>query len=167
MDGGDIMRKDNKGMSLVELIIVIAIIAILGGLITVGMNVFSQKPADECARRIQQTLENARINCMGKHDAYVNLYKDADNRIIIEEYLNGSSKGAIPVGTARCSVTYTLGNGSTGDLGGAGSPLKIEFDRTNGGLKDGINGVVEIKVTAGSRTRTVSIGYLTGKIDYQ
>ena len=85
----------------------------------------------------------------------------------MEEFQNGTSKGQIPIGSPKCTVKYKLGNGTTGDLGGASSPLKIEFDRTNGGLKDGINGVVEITVQAGSRTRKLDISYLTGKVDYQ
>lgn len=46
----------NKGMSLVELIVVVAILAIFTGGITYSMNWASGKAAEECAQKLAYSL---------------------------------------------------------------------------------------------------------------
>ena len=60
------MKKDNRGLSLVEVIIVITIMAVLGGLMTMGISAGVSKPAEECAEKLEAALNNARITTMGK-----------------------------------------------------------------------------------------------------
>ena len=64
------MRKmtkiDNKGFSLVELVIVMAIILILGGVAFTGLSLLTSRPVDECARKIQMVLQGNRNTTMGK-----------------------------------------------------------------------------------------------------
>lgn len=44
-------KKDNRGVSLVEIIVVIAIMAVLVGVTSYGLSLISGKPVDECAKR--------------------------------------------------------------------------------------------------------------------
>lgn len=161
------MEKKNKGMSLVEIIIVVAIMAVMAGGVAIGLSVIFDKPADGCAKKIQAVLQNARTTSMGRFGDVIVLDKDASGNIVIRETIhdkNGtaSAKPVQIVGDSKVNVTCKNGSGATMAL-----PVTIEFDRTNGGLKGGAAGCAEITVSAGSRTRYVKISYVTGKISYE
>ena len=59
------MKNDNRGLSLVEVVIVLAIMAVLGTVVSVGVNLVTRKPADQCASRLQTVLQNNRMTTMG------------------------------------------------------------------------------------------------------
>ena len=57
------MKKiNNKGFSLVELMVVIGIMAIVASIFTYGFSLISDKQVDQCAKKIQMALENAKAN---------------------------------------------------------------------------------------------------------
>lgn len=72
----DMKKKDNRGVSLVELIIVIAIMSIIIGMTGYGLSLVSNKPVDECAKKIEMALNRNRTNAMGKKEAYIEFYLD-------------------------------------------------------------------------------------------
>lgn len=60
------MREDNKGFSLVELIIVVAIIAILSTIMAVNIGRLSGYRAKECRSKVISSLENGRTMALSK-----------------------------------------------------------------------------------------------------
>lgn len=161
------MKEKNKGLSLVEIIIVVAIMSVMAGGVAIGLSVIFDKPADSCAKKIQAVLQNARTTSMGRFGDTIVIDRDASGNIVIKETVkdkNGatSAKPDQIVGDNKVTVTCKNGSGATMSL-----PVTIEFDRTNGGLKGGASGCAEITVSAGSRTRYVKISYVTGKISYE
>ncbi|MGN0131744.1 MAG: Tfp pilus assembly protein FimT/FimU [Lachnospiraceae bacterium] len=60
------MRKDNKGFSLVELIVVIAIMAILATIMAVNIGRLSGYRAKECRSKVISSLENGRTMALSK-----------------------------------------------------------------------------------------------------
>lgn len=86
----DEWKKDNRGFSLVEMVVIIAIIAILGGVVGYGLNLVSGKPVTQCARQMQILLEQNRTVAMGKESCYVVIYKTSEG-IIAEEFVNNLS----------------------------------------------------------------------------
>ena len=65
------MKQENKGFSLVELIVVIAIMTILTGLISAGIGMAVSKPADECIDKFKASLQSIRVTSMRKIDAHI------------------------------------------------------------------------------------------------
>lgn len=163
------MKKDNRGMSLVEIIIVIAILSTLTALVTMGLSSIFEKPAEECARKLTSTLQSARTTTMGKRDTFVSIYKDDDDNIMVQETVNGTAKPAVKVGESSLVVTYTMGGSDGHALGGASSPLVIKFDRSNGSLVDKAAGCSQIKVSSrsGETIHYVDISYMTGRVEYR
>lgn len=168
-----ILKNGNSGFSLVELVIVMAIMVILAGAAFTGLTLLTSRPVDECAKKIQIALEGNRNTTMGKYSSTLYFSVD-DDGVWVEEYINGASEGKKQIGQSGVTVEYTTkpynsNTVSTNTLGS--SPLAISFDRANGALNDigdGVNYVTSFVVTRGNvRPLTVTIDRLTGRVDVQ
>lgn len=182
-------NNSNAGFTMLELIIVIALMAILVGMFTISSSVITKRKVTSCAETIVSTMERARVLTLGKKqnevecvltydgsgDCYVLLtYQgdvevdrkeiDADN-IQIQVYFDGDATG------------YGLSEiGPSGHAGGvAGSPtegLFILFDRASGKFVEQTNQVAgtaknycnKIIVSNSSRSVEIQCVSLTGKI---
>ena len=150
-------KNDNKGYSLVEIIIVIAIMAAISGVVIFGLSLFTNKQAMECAERMQILIEHNRTVTMGKESTYVVIYKTTDG-VMATEFVNGAQVKETNIGSSGVSVTYEGSEiGSTISTG-----VKIEFDRASGALKD--NKEMTFVISRGSKTFTLTIEALTGKV---
>lgn len=168
---GERMRQDNRGVSLVELMIVIAIIALLGGVGIWGINAMTGKPAQQCAQKIMYSLERHRTTAMGKVGAVYMLVEE-DGKVYLEEWVSNTDAvidtGSTPctskveIGASRVKVQYHVD--SSPDLHDL--PLKLSFDRSSGAFKplDGGGYCTQIVVTRGGREFTVNLVPLTGKV---
>lgn len=185
------MKRDNRGMSLVELIIVMAILAVLSGVMILGISLISGKPAEVCANKLVSALASDRMTAMGSMSARLAIYKDAEGRIWVKETvteLDGSERDAVPVqvGDAGVTVRYRItgdpdigSSGNSGrDLGDSSAPLVISFDRSTGAFNDlaygdhmgtGLEGkyCVEIICHKAGTTKVIKLSYLTGKVSMQ
>lgn len=152
-------KNDNKGFSLVEMIIIIAIIAVLGGVVAYGLSLVSGKPVTQCARQMQILFEQNRTVAMGKeNNTYVVIYKTPSG-VMAQEFINGSLSGE-PTKIGESTVDVTCGGTSIGDSVSAG--VKVEFDRSTGALKG--NAKKEFVISRGSRVSKLIIEPLTGKV---
>lgn len=164
-----LIRKDNRGISLVEVMVVVAIIVVLGAVGIWGVNAISGKPAEQCAQQIIYSLERHRTSAMGKVNAKYVLYVDGSGKIMVDEYLtNNAAFGApirkIEVGATRNVVTYTTSTGATYDL--ESNPLTLRFDRGSGSFQKLADGSYcqSISIKRGGREYTVAFVPLTGKV---
>lgn len=164
------MERDNRGLSLVEMIIVIAILAVVSGIVVMGIGVAVSKPAEECARKIQQSLEGARVYTMGKQKLSLKYYVD-DGCVYVQETAVAAdgtvtTKTPVKIGAKGVKVTYVL-EGGAGYTDLAVTPLTLSFDRATGGFSKtectpGFSS--EIKVEKGSKVMKVTLYSLTGKV---
>lgn len=164
------MRQDNRGVSLVEVMVVVAIMAVVGGVGIWGINAMSGKPAQQCAQKVVYSLERHRTSAMSKVDAVYKLY-ESGGKIYVDEYLTNDAGGvdlsASPtttteIGASGVKVQYTLD--AAPDLHEL--PLYLSFDRSSGAFKKQSGGsyCTQIIVKRGGREHTVTLVPLTGKV---
>lgn len=163
----------NKGMSLVELIVVVAILALFTGGITYSMNWASGKAAEECAQKLVYSLQQARTMAMGKNNVTVIVKKDGSGNIVTEVTImsntdSGTSTSTTTSKVGKKSVTVKFSDGSAeSELDESG--VKFEFDRASGALKM-LNDVEAgtksplFTISKGSTVRTIDIVPITGRI---
>lgn len=164
------MKKTNKignqGFSFVELIIVVAIITVIGGVMTLGLSLLTSKPVEECTRKLQIALEGNRTTTMGKLSAELYLYVNSEGDIMMKEVIDGSSK-VTQIGES-VTVQYQLSGGSLTSLPSESGALKIVFDRSRGSLKPQTDGgsdyVEKFVISRGDKKQEVKIEWLTGRV---
>lgn len=166
------MKRDDRGLSLVEMVIVIAILAVVSGTVVLGISAAISKPAEECARKIQQSLQSARVYTMGKQTLSLKFYME-DGCVYVEETAtmpDGSSKTKTPVkiGAKGVKVSYKLEEAADySDLGDSGHALVLSYNRATGGFNKPVGMPKfcdKIRVEKGNKVMTVSLYSLTGKV---
>ncbi len=158
-------KNGNTGFSLIEILIVVAIITILGFFAFTGVSLVTSRPVDECAKKIQIALEGNRNTTMGKFSASITFSADG-NGIYMEETINGVSDGKVKIGQNGVNVTYKL-SGTEVDL--SATPVTISFDRADGSLNPQGDGsyLQSFEVSRGERKFTVTVDKLTGRVDLE
>ena len=94
------MKRNNRGMSLVEVIIVVAILSIVAGGITMGIGFITGKPADECANKLRAALQSNRTTTMGKLSAKLEICVE-DDGIYIKETIGTAGESSAKVNRTR------------------------------------------------------------------
>lgn len=166
------MKKDNRGFSLVELIIVMAIMALLAGGTLIGIGMVSGKPAEECASKIHSSLQGNRITAMGKYSSSISFYVNTDGSIYMMETINGADSAPVKIGDSGVKVQYRVtGDGAEEwhDLGSSSDPLIISYNRSTGAFNDleamGLDDkyCLEIKCSKANKVKVITLYHLTGK----
>lgn len=174
------MKKDNRGLSLIELVVVIAIMAIMMTSVGIGISAVSRKSVDKCAERLKQMLQSDRAATMGRYDSKLEVYIDGGT-IYAREYTKRDASSAyvggtpVELGVADIKVEIEAeGNRyALGDPGGI-PKLIIQFDRSSGGLKKmpvemgtALSGKYcsKIIISRGTKSKEIEISYLTGKME--
>ncbi len=171
--------RDSAGVSLVELIVVVAIMSVLIGGASIGLGLVATKPATQCASNIEICLNRCRTQTLGKNNGFVAFYADSNGDIYVVEKLsytnrniNDSSDCApgdyVKKKIGKKGVTVTCGGHSLTDT--PNKPYYYDFERSVGsfvGCTDSTGADVspcDIVVNKGSRSYTISIQKLTGKV---
>lgn len=171
------MRKDNRGLSMIEVIVVLAIMSVMAGAFTIGLSMALRKPADECASKLQSALQSNRMLAMGKLDTKLEIYMDAEGYIYLREITETATPTGSDVRTTETLIgdsgitfEYELSDGSTASLLPEGSPLILSFDRSSGAFKDleemGFPNryCKTITISKSGLVKVLTMSYLTGKV---
>lgn len=166
------MRDNNKGLSLVEIIVVVAIMSALAGIMTIGLSSVISKPAEECGKKIVSALRDAKVTTMGKRTCYIEISQNtAGAPVYLTEYINGTAQIPTKVGEKNINVTLTT-EGGTYDLSDI-KTIRISYKRETGGFDkasftaSGSNKNEYLRtmvISKGTKTYTINLAYLTGKI---
>lgn len=170
------MRKNNKGFSLVELIVVIAIMSVLLGIFVYSISLVSGRDAQKCANNISDALDQAKSYAMAKSgstDAYMEIRKMGNNFYIAEFYVPNSPVkdtgytliDTEKLGSGNVKISCNVG-GSSYEIQGA-NKLKVTYDRLNGSFKQaniaGNTGKLQSIVVTRGRTYQLTMVQSTGK----
>ena len=175
-------KTGNKGYSLVELIVVIAIMAIMVGVTSLGLGMMFTRDANYVAVRIDDELTEARTLAMSREGVFVySLHIDSDSKKNSIRIYKVTSE-ADPISDSLTpykevpldkSVTIDIKNKTDSETTitpSAGGSLNIYFDKSNGSVKKvGSNsgkGVYIFKVTStknSSKTKEVTLVATTGR----
>lgn len=137
-------KKDDRGYSLIELLMVIAIMAIFIGFITYSFALVSGKEAKKCANNISIALDKTKNYSLvksGTNDVYLAIKKDGNNGYLAEYYfpkkplsaeyrLYDSELISKKADEISCNV-----NGNVYMIEG-NTELRIFYDRITGAFKD-------------------------------
>ena len=156
----------NRGFSLIELIVVVAIMAVALAVGGYALSAISLANAKNCATEIKSSLEKTRTQaCSSDNDttsAQLTLYRDSSSgKVCILKNYEGTAK---EIGGKTVAVKYRLkGTTQYVELGSQANALTFGFDRSTGGFK-GTNLVDSIQISSGGKTYTLTCYSLTGKI---
>lgn len=157
--------KDNKGYSLIELVVVILILSIVVGVSIIGLGMINGKPADQCANSLDMSFASHRVSAMGKvydeSKTYLLVRRGADDCIYVTEMVEGAGN-ELKVCNKGVTFTYTRRNGTSGSLANPGDSLKFCFDRSTGALKLGAD-IQTINISKANREYSIELYNLTGK----
>lgn len=145
--------KENKGFSLVELIIVLAIIAVLGGIVIYSLSLLTGQHARECANGTSAALDKEKNYALTKSatvDCYIEIVMRDGDGYYARYYTPGSAITQTDwilaeeqrLGRQRVSMIVTLENTDTGSVQNVtidtDTSIKIVYNRTSGAFKGAV-----------------------------
>ncbi len=162
MNGNKVKELNNAGLSLVELIIVLAIMAIIGAASYLSLSMATNKQVSSCADKLRTSLDQTRNLALGRSSAHLEIWKDGT--VQIQVYVNDVPYGnEISIGVAGLDVKYDTNTVTDQTLGS--THVIVEFDRSSGGVKASPDIVKSFTVTNNNRTCIVTIDQFTGRIN--
>ena len=164
------MKKNNEGFSLVELIVVIAVMAVLMAAIITYIGSLGTAQAKKCANGIVTGFSQTKVCAMSRSSASMVVYSNDDGVFLVTK--QGSNERVEKIGAAGSIVEYRVVRDSTtfSPVGNSvDTGVKIEFDRASGACKKMASNkyCYGFKVTCGKTTYIVNIEPLTGRATIQ
>ncbi|MBQ6888616.1 MAG: type II secretion system protein [Lachnospiraceae bacterium] len=176
--------KNNKGFSLIELIVVVAIMAIMGSFIFISFGLLSGQDARECASNLSTALDKEKNYALvrsGETDCYVEIVQTTDNYLArysvpkkvtekdsdmvqIEEESLGEQSVII-----SCYKDDDFEDSNVGTFKGMVTDtniLKIKYNRVNGEIKEiklGSESDINVIQIEKGRTYVIKLYTATGK----
>ena len=176
-------NNKNGGFSLVELIIVVAIMAIVVGVIGLSVGTLTGRKIAKCADEIVSTLERARVLTLGKEQNQVEfVLTDVSGEYHAQIYQGGTKVSDRIVGKDPITIQVYFDDDSTpynlsqlkGTLpyASATDGLHLGFNRASGAFEEKTCAAADadkdyckkIVISNGTRTITITTVGRTGKI---
>ena len=163
---------NNKGYSLLEAIVIIAILGVLTGFMATSSGLFDGRRVKACADSVSSLLDKVRLANLGKDEVTLTIYKDTDQAIkakIVTKIMSRNdsiTKTFIEdVSNDNVEMSYStdISGSSENPAGAAG--MVFNFNRNTGAIKDtSPNGIQCIILRKGNAEKKIKIYAATGKI---
>lgn len=178
------MKINNRGISLIEVIVVVAIMMVLTATSVSAMSYLVRGNAKKAAKTIYSFVTQSRTDAMTKSgDWTLTIKKSGDNFVLVTECTGFSLGGVLQDCLDSAGNAYdktVLDSNVTGIMCGGiaiddANSCVIKFKKSTGEV-DKINGheatassggYMDIVVSLSGNTRTLRLYYLTGKIEQQ
>lgn len=155
--------RNNKGLSLVELLIVITILAVISSGTFISINSIYGLNAKKCTNQIYSYLGKTKIEAMSKSSAVLEIYQGPDKNYYAKL---STETEPIKIGKSTLEISYFTNNNPSKHVISQTNPLKLTFDRSSGSLQplEGSTDFCEkIVVGTGSKELAIDIIPETGK----
>lgn len=166
------MKKDQRGFSMVELIVVIAIVGILMGASVSLIGHIRAANIQKAVETVSDMLDRQRINTMTKQGTqYLYIYRLDDGYYmkVVSDKLDAYDEGLLGSGgTKICSdsiaITMQKGSGSIETMQRKSQVIRIVFKKSGSLNMDSGNGTTyDHIIFTGSGTCTIELFAATGK----
>ncbi len=159
--GAHVLKKQNKGFTMVELLIIIAVIAILAPMFVTSMADVFTSSASEAAEDASSLLSFTRVATLsGEIDPYVEIYYDStENNYYGIFVANGEQEQIEIIGSSSVEIHYTTTDETRVKIE-SGAPLRLEYDNTGALLSP--KDIKSIDFSSGSALYVLDITPATG-----
>ena len=164
---------NNKGYSLLEAIVIIAILGVLMGFMATSSGLFDGRRVKACADSVSSLLDKVRLANMGKDEVTLTIYKDTDQaikaKIVTKIVLRNDSiteKTFIEdVSNDNVEMSYSTDISGSAENPAGAAGMVFNFNRNTGAIKDtSPNGIQCIILRKGNAEKKIKIYAATGKI---
>ena len=159
------MAKDHKGITMVELMVIVAIMLVVTGSVINMGGYLNGKQARQCAYKLEAALSEIRTETISKSTGELeSVYFVLENRegeIFAKQIIKGNERSDLIGEQVEVVVTDSTGISS---LLESGSSAAIYFDRATGGLSEQAVQYTQIEISQGITTYVVEIEAQTGNV---
>lgn len=163
------MKKD-RGFTLVEVMVVLAIMAVLTGMIGLSISMIAGQRLKSAVSDTKSLMQSAQTVAMSKKDCVVEFAQNSDGECVITSKVNGGDKQLKEiVVNKKISISIITSDGTTYNVS-SGTAVTIVYNRETGGFANcQVNGIdqgipAEISFSKGDRTIVLELATYTGKI---
>lgn len=166
-------NTQNKGFSVLEVVIVIAVIAILGSVSLFMLNSVPNRKVANCAENIMVQVEQTRTSAISFQNASIVILKKADGVYLKQNVTknNTTQSTETKIGDADIKVEYKIPPSAAYTELTASNELEICFNRSTGSFENSeLNGADAgqacsgIRVSKGDYAIELKLSKITGKI---
>jgi len=129
------VKKNNRGFTLIELIVVITILGVAAGLVGLTVGTAVSARAQGTATSVNMLISKCRTGCLTKTGGGDLTLSLEDSKLVGRYYENGSLVSTESFSVSGMIVRYTTDSADTGPYLLADGALTISFDRSTGGLQ--------------------------------
>lgn len=126
------VQKNNKGFSLVEILVVLVIMVVLTSGAVVAFTNWRSWNLDDCVKKLDTGLSSAKVEAMGKEKGELIIHRSSDGTYKME--VTGEEEETI--GDEDIRIYYTDSAGNTDVLVTDSKTLTLSYSRATGAFKE-------------------------------